>query len=422
MYKISYFFKKYIFYNKQNKETSWAILAKGIFIISGFFFLYFIPNFFGASAFGKFSLLFSYIYLTQIFFGSVFIGGAKKEITEHKFDNESFSFFLESLKATTLIYIISSILLIPIVHYFNIAIIRDFFYIFILLQGATLYWNTISRVFEYTHRLFYIAVIYSIEYSVKIALLVYFYYTGQLNFLFLMISFILGYALSAFVGFLILIKKFEIYNLRHFLTSNASVLKKIINRSSYLGISTISVMILAKIDTIMIAEIRSLADVGIYTVAAELGKKGSFITVPVILGVIPLFAQKINTKALFKSTLIKIFVINLIIFIAILLFGKIVISTLYGNEFLSAVTVLYILGIIPMLISFQTFGQSILILKDAISSVLFFSLISAIINIILNYLLISALGIIGAAIATVFSYTIWNALIFLELKIKVRIN
>ncbi|MDD3888174.1 MAG: polysaccharide biosynthesis C-terminal domain-containing protein [Patescibacteria group bacterium] len=399
--------KKYIFDNKQNKETSWALIAKGIFIVSGLFFLYFIPNFISIDVYGQFALFFSYLSLLQLFFGSIFIAGANKEITENKFGKKSQQYFVHSIYFTSIFYLISSVIFFIIAPYISINILTSHTYLFLFLMGLTVFLDIFSKLFIFTHRLFYLTLMYVVEYSSKIGLILLFFFYNNLTFETLLISFIVGYLLSIFLGLYITIRKFKIISFKSLFYINKKVSKKILNRSILLALSSISAIILSKVDTIMISFFMTITEVGYYSIAAELTKKASVASIPFIMGVVPLFLSKNNTRLLYSQTVKKLLLINGVLIIGFLVFGRLFIRLMYGDGFDSSVTVLHVLSLMPLLIALQSLAQQLLILRDENKAVLCYSLISAILNIILNYVFIAKFGIVGAASATLISYLTW---------------
>lgn len=116
----------------------------------------------------------------------------------------------------------------------------------------------------------------------------------------------------------------------------------------------------------------------------------------------------------------------LIIFVMIftILFGKTILSILFGQEFIPAynVTVILILGV-PMMMYYKIIAP--LFIADGKTKMNFYTLLaSVILNIILNFIFIPYMGIVGSALASVLSYTVCG-LIFLrrfqlDYKVKLR--
>lgn len=116
--------------------------------------------------------------------------------------------------------------------------------------------------------------------------------------------------------------------------------------------------------------------------------------------------------------------ISLAIIAGITLLGKPLLVILYGAEYLPsyAVTVIIFIGLIPMI--FYKMIISLFNAKGKQKLSFWILLLSAIINIIMNFILIPIYGIIGAAVASVFSYSICGVLftyIFMrEFNVKLK--
>ncbi len=401
------YIKKYIFNNKQNKETSWALIAKAIFIVSGFFILYFVPNFIGIDAYGQFALFFSYLSLLEILFGSIFIAGARKEITEDKFGEKSQKYFAHSFLFSTISYLIASIIFLIANPYITIDILTSYTFHFLILMGLVVFWNIFSQLFILTHRLFYLTLMYLVEYGSKIGFIILFFLYNNLTFETLLVSFIAGYSLSMFFGLYVAIRKYKVDNISSLFHIDKKISKKILSRSMLLVLSSVSIIILSKVDAIMISFFMTVTDVGYYSIAAEVAKKASVASIPFIMGVVPLFVSSKNTRLLYTQTVKKLLLVNGALIVGFLVFGRLFIKLMYGDGFDSSVTVLYVLSLMPLLIALQSLAQQLLILRDENKAVLRYSLISATLNIILNYILITNFGIVGAAGATLISYLVW---------------
>lgn len=159
-----------------------------------------------------------------------------------------------------------------------------------------------------------------------------------------------------------------------------------------------------KIDIFIIKDLLNYKDIGIYTVGINFTD---------IIGIIPNVIQEVlfsrSTKETLKNETIKAlritFYINIIIILGFIIFGSSVITFLYGNDFSYSkkIATVAIVGMIPM--TFFKLISSLLVIdgKKIFTFIILF--ISVILNIILNYSLIPKVGIIGASVASVISYT-----------------
>lgn len=172
-------------------------------------------------------------------------------------------------------------------------------------------------------------------------------------------------------------------------------------------------IVLNRSDTIMVGIFIGTKEAGIYNVAARTANILGFILVAVSSVVVPMFSQ-LYTKEKIKELQILVSKSSHIIFwpslisaILIIIFSK-YIFLLFGREFVVAQCSLYILLIGQIINAFAgSVGALLNMTGNQNYSAGIYGL-SAIINIILNVIFIPKYGIIGAAIATMFTMILWN--------------
>lgn len=410
------FLEGIIYKNKVSKETFWAIVSKVISILSGLFILIFIPKTAGIETYGNFSLILAYVSILGVFFGTPIHIAVKKEMTEGKFNNLSRNYFLEGIKLKLILSFLATMILFIFLSFVDMQILKDNFVLFIILILFMNLWGSVVTGFESVHRLAYESFIYLLEYSTKIILILYFYFFSKLTLGNLLISFISGYGIAFLVGLTIFVVKFDRFNVYKLVKIDTNIFKKILYRSFFLSLTGISFIILSKIDVIMISFLLTIKDVGYYSIASDIAKATTIISIPFILGVIPLFANEKTLKKLFSINLKKLFLINILIFLFFLISSNYIIDIIYGKGYEPVANVLKILALFPLLATLQNFTQDILILKDAIKKIFVFGLIAMLLNIFLNYFGILLFGIIGAALSTLVSYSVWFGLNYIYLK------
>jgi len=158
-------------------------------------------------------------------------------------------------------------------------------------------------------------------------------------------------------------------------------------------------------DTIMIGGLLTAKDVGLYTVALKITIVSNFILQVLNSVIAPKVASmyaenRINELESMVQKLTKyLSLIAVLIFVTIFVFGRSVLM-LWGNEFVNSYSVLIILSINQVIA--VTFGSVGLLLTMCNQEKKWglLTLISAILNIILNYFFIKLWGYTGAAVAT----------------------
>ena len=387
------------FQKKQLKETFWAYLAKGIFLFSGLFFLYIIPKQLGVDHFGKFTLLQSYISLLQLFFGTVLFSGIKKELIEYKFNQKSLLYFSQLIRLCFILFIAASLIFLIITSFVNIPVLSDYRFYFLGLMLVTILCDLLMLLFLNTHRIFFITIMYFFKYGVKVILIVLLILTQRFTFSSLIIIFIIGYMFSALVGIFLATTQFENWSIAHILKGDKKVINKILYRTKFLGLSSISSLLSGRSDAIILSFLVPLDILGYYSIAAEITRKAIMITQPMVMGVIPLIAHTKNKIFLLKKSIKQLMSINLLLMIGFLAFGKILIILLYGTDYQLSVNLLYILSATPLIIIMEGFFSNLQVLNDDNKAILIITISRLILNPIISVLLIIVFGVYGAAIA-----------------------
>jgi len=192
---------------------------------------------------------------------------------------------------------------------------------------------------------------------------------------------------------------------------NAKVALALLLDSWPLMFAYMSYLIYAKIDRIMIKEMLNEHNVGIYSAAYILYEAPLFISLMIAKSVYPILVQyyQDNKNKFFQlySTLSSYMtLLSYLIVLFIFIFHEILIQITFGESFEESSKILMLLsfGMIPMFNAFLR--SSYITISGNQKIILYTTLFSAMLNIVLNLLLIKAYGVIGAVYATVFTQTI----------------
>jgi len=199
---------------------------------------------------------------------------------------------------------------------------------------------------------------------------------------------------------------------------NINIVKSLLKDSWPLMLSSVAIGIYMKIDQVMIKNMLGNEQTGIYSVAVRLSEVWYFIPVLICTSLSPAIIKAIAiSKELFENRMKKLYFLMfwLSFFIAsfITIFSYPIIKILFGTPYLGAITTLQIyvwagIGV------FLGVAVSQYLLAINLTKISFYNtLLGAIINVILNIILIPRIGINGAAIATLISYTMSTFGIFL---------
>ena len=192
---------------------------------------------------------------------------------------------------------------------------------------------------------------------------------------------------------------------------NAKVALALLLDSWPLMFAYMSYLIYAKIDRIMIKEMLDEHNVGIYSAAYILYEAPLFISLMIAKSVYPILVQyyQDNKNKFFQlySTLSSYMtLLSYLIVLFIFIFHEILIQITFGESFEESSMILMLLsfGMIPMFNAFLR--SSYITISGNQKIILYTTLFSAMLNIVLNLLLIKAYGVIGAVYATVFTQTL----------------
>jgi len=171
------------------------------------------------------------------------------------------------------------------------------------------------------------------------------------------------------------------------------------------------IFLLIRFDIFLIKKYDTLAELGIYSLAAN------FVTLlqsfSNIVGslMLPKFASKsqnANDNIITLKRMIIIFS-TLFVFVVIVfvIFGQPLISAVYGTDFVRSADVFALLLPAVLFLSIGSLINSFFWSKGFPTTTIILPIIALIVNIGLNIILIPKIGIMGAAIATSISYFIW---------------
>jgi O-antigen/teichoic acid export membrane protein len=169
---------------------------------------------------------------------------------------------------------------------------------------------------------------------------------------------------------------------------------------------------------LIISKYFSPQDLGIYSVAFSLAFFLTYFAGSIATLFLPIisedYAKNRGKKIgfLFRKSATAIFVTTFPAFLVFALYGRQILSLLYGTEFAAGYATLLIASTALLVSSSLGFSQQILILHGRTFSILLISAISAGFNIAANILLIPSMGITGVVVANGLSITIQALLLY----------
>jgi len=189
------------------------------------------------------------------------------------------------------------------------------------------------------------------------------------------------------------------------------VAKELLRDSWPLILSGMVISIYMKIDQVMIKEMLGVEQVGLYAAAVRLSEAWYFIPMAITSSVFPaIINAKKQSEALYYQRLQKLYDLMVWLAVAIALpttfLAPWVIKVLYGEAFLPAAGVLSIHIWAGVFVFLGVASSQYLIAENYTRISFYRTFIGAIVNVILNIILIPKYGINGASITTVVSYFI----------------
>lgn len=398
-------------------NIGWLIFDKIFILLLQFFVGVKIANYYGATLFGQYSYAISLVAFSNIFFELINSRVLKKYYTKNNFNILVFNtnFFKNSI-AIILFFI-------PIIYKFFYKIDDTLFCLLLLLcldnvlMTAT---SGIENFFEYKLEAKRIVISNNI---VKIISYFLQYICMILN------KGIIFIAIVRCIGSLIrvIILKYQ-YNSSYLgKLENKSVkldiklIVKIIDESKYLWFSFVSFLIYTQTDRLMINHYLGVEEVGVYTIGMQLSSILAILIGPIQNSLFPKFLELYrddyqkyyNFYKLTNTIIIQFYLIITLISIIVV---KYTFKYVYSSQYDGAILIYSILAFSVFIKANGSLQTSHMTIKNITKKSFYKTLVSLILNIILNILLIPKYGINGAAIATLITQFI--ALFLIDFFIK----
>ena len=175
-------------------------------------------------------------------------------------------------------------------------------------------------------------------------------------------------------------------------------------------------------DSFFIGFFKGVTEVGYYNAAIPIALLLAFVPEIFIKLFFPIITKEYSQKRLNVVKQISqqvgkwVLVLNLPIFLIILLFPGAIINLLFGPQYLVASNALRILSVGAFVSSLVWISYSLLSMAGKTKIILKSFLAAAVLNILLNLILIPPYGVNGAAIATTFSKIVFSFILIVQVK------
>lgn len=374
-----------------------AILCKIIVILSTLLISIFINRGLGVQVKGEYAYIINFVEILYIV-GGIGLGEAYSMFKKEELNNRN-TFVLLSITQGIAVFIIGCLLcsLININYGMIITVLTSFAVIRANLTIISVVENSIKRnIISTAVNVFYLI------------LLINLYFINKCN----LNTVLICYGLNEIIRCIIFI---YIYKMPPRLEKISIIkLKKIYSIGILTMIITLLISVNYSIDTIMLKYMTNSYNVGIYSVGVTFSN--IFLLIPDAFKEV-LFGDSSNEnfsrKTIFSAIKVS-FIASSVILIGFILFGKFAIKLLYGIDYINAfgVTLIIFIGSLSMI--FFKILQPIYIVEGKQKKAICFLVCSAIVNIILNIMLIPKYGYYGTAIASAISYTVCGGLFFFD--------
>lgn len=226
---------------------------------------------------------------------------------------------------------------------------------------------------------------------------------------------ILGYRCAKLAGGQNYVSKFNISAFSYLLKKQEKI--EFIKYSIFTSLNQVVTNLVGFVDVLLIGIIiANPSEIAAYKVATVIPMALMFIPDAILMFFYPYFAKYRNNKDWLKENTRKLFVysvaLNILIVAFLVVFAPYIITILWGKKYISSVFPFRVLSCNYFISA--TFRYNIIYIMNAmrkVRAVLIVNIISGILDIGLNYLLISKFGAFGAAFATLLTITFTTSIL-----------
>ncbi|WP_214044328.1 flippase [Methanomethylovorans sp.] len=351
----------------------------------------------GASVLGSYFLFIAYLSVINLMADGGFGDAAIKRISEGEEQNAYFSAFV----------LLRSIFVVLVV----IVLITFQRYFVDLNDSGTFIWLILSLIVG----IFYGAVSSGILGCAKVGIAATATFINNTSRIIVqVIAVVLGYGVAGlaggFVAGMIICSMVQLrfFDLR-FVRFRWTHIKSLATFSVWIFLISSGMIVFSTADTIMIGYFLNDANVGVYRIVLQFTLMATFMTVVLRSTLYPRVSRwgKIGNITLIEKSLSRAFTYSLILAIPMsvggILLGDKLLYYFYGPDFADGYITMVVLFIVQIINIFHHFFTTYLTAMDHLKDLFKITILSVAANIALNILLIPMMGILGAAIATLFT-------------------
>jgi O-antigen/teichoic acid export membrane protein len=227
-----------------------------------------------------------------------------------------------------------------------------------------------------------------------------------------------------FTGYLLLLKlqKYRLAKAKF----SFQISKEILKKSAFFIASSFFVVIFMKFDQIMISKMVNNSELGLYVAATKISEVFYLFPMILISAFYPsIVKSKMENLILYNQRHIQLYALmiftSIIISTIISIYSREVIQVIFGSNFINAESALKIYIWSTVFVFIGSVNGKWLLTENYYKYIFINTLLGALLNILLNFLLIPLYGISGAAIATIISYAFSSFIVLFFWK-KTRVS
>jgi O-antigen/teichoic acid export membrane protein len=386
-------------------NTSWLFVEQVLRMIAGFLVGVWVARYLGPEKYGIFSYALAFVSLFQ---GIAKLGLDGIVIRDIVKEQEKTNIYLGTAFWLKLIAGIFTFFLILIISWFTADNLQTFLFINIIAAGIIFQsFEVIDFYYQATVQAKYISIRKIIQLILSSWIKIYLVLIKADLIWFVWVTLFDAVSMAIF-SWLIYKKQKQPEFLKYF---DKNLAKKLVKDSFPLLLSSIAIMIYMRIDQVMIKNMLGDREVGLYSAAVKLVEMWYFIPMIVTSSLFPAIvnAKKVSEE-LYYQRLNQLFAfliyISLLISLFTVFYSKDIIKFLYSEKYLESSAVLSI-SIWATIFVYIGVATSKWLITENLQKLSFYrTMYGAIINIILNIILIPIMQTEGAALATVISQAI----------------
>lgn len=324
--------------------------------------------------------------------------------------------------------VINSLMLKYLFHERN-AMFADFIIYIIPLTFCIGLINLLARYISNFRRIVIPSALENLSIKIALPIIIFIYLQGWINVEGVIILIVLSYILAT-VGMTIYLSSLGQTKLtKPEILYDKTGLREYSIFSGYSLLSGIGGQVAFRIDTIMVTSMLQLKDTGLFAIAAAISEVISkpmralnAITAPMISHYIETGNME-EVKSLYKKSSLNMTIVGLGMFLLIWNILPSVFNLMPNSEIMRTGTyVVFFLGLAQLWDMMTGINSEIIIYSKHYRFNLILTLVLGITNIIVNFLLIPKYGMTGAAMATCFSFFVFNLVKFIFILIKFKLQ